>query len=684
MILKSIRLHNIRSYSMQKIDFPIGSVLLAGDIGTGKSTILLAIEFALFGLKAGELSGSALLRHGCREGSVEIQFSIGKKEITAKRTLKRTKDRIGQSAGYIIENSVKTDLMPKELRARILEILNYPSGLISKSQDLIYRFTVYTPQEEMKRIIYENKDSRLDTLRKVFNIDKYKRIKENIIIYSKFLKERKNRLEGKISDLGQKKAKKRQLSEQKKELKGKEDKASESLKAAKEETKAKKIQMAGLEEEIKEFNRRKKEFELLGLELKNIVEKREADRREIAETEQALKKLGDELDKLEDISEINRLYAEKEKSVSEKEKELAAIRNEKSQLSGQSSHIRGQVEKIKSLEKCPLCLQKVPHEHKEKILSKSNCSLEKFRKEFDNLAKKEKKLDEQVMDLKKGLKEISEKVADQKALQLKKENQVEKEKRLNFLRQGLDSSKKRIAEINSKKIELNRAIEGSQTEKRYSEQKECYERLLQAERKAELEKNSLSKELEVLDKHYKEIEEEIKEKEESEKQLKKIKGLVNWIEERFIKLVTNIEKHVMLTVYHEFNGLFRQWCSMLIEDENLNVRLDDTFSVIVEQDGYDTAVENLSGGEKTSIALAYRLALNKVINDVVSQIKTKDILILDEPTEGFSTAQLDRVRDVIDELNVRQILIVSHETKIESFVDSIIRISKAEGMSEVA
>ena len=49
MILKSLRLENIRSYLQQTIVFPQGRVLLAGDIGSGKSTILHAIEFAFFG-----------------------------------------------------------------------------------------------------------------------------------------------------------------------------------------------------------------------------------------------------------------------------------------------------------------------------------------------------------------------------------------------------------------------------------------------------------------------------------------------------------------------------------------------------------------------------------------------------------------------------------------------------------
>ena len=49
MLLRQLRLQNIRSYLDETIDFPEGPTLLSGDIGSGKSTILSIIEFVLFG-----------------------------------------------------------------------------------------------------------------------------------------------------------------------------------------------------------------------------------------------------------------------------------------------------------------------------------------------------------------------------------------------------------------------------------------------------------------------------------------------------------------------------------------------------------------------------------------------------------------------------------------------------------
>ena len=79
MILKKIQLENIRSYEHAEVSFKEGSTILAGDIGSGKTTILLALEFALFGLQPGQ-KGTALLRNGKDEGSVLVEFEVeGKK-----------------------------------------------------------------------------------------------------------------------------------------------------------------------------------------------------------------------------------------------------------------------------------------------------------------------------------------------------------------------------------------------------------------------------------------------------------------------------------------------------------------------------------------------------------------------------------------------------------------------------
>jgi len=142
-----------------------------------------------------------------------------------------------------------------------------------------------------------------------------------------------------------------------------------------------------------------------------------------------------------------------------------------------------------------------------------------------------------------------------------------------------------------------------------------------------------------------------------------------------------IEKNVMTKLKLEFSELFSLWFSMLVSD-SFEVRLDDNFTPVIEHQDYEIDYAYLSGGERTAIALAYRLSLNQVVNSLLSKIKTRDLVILDEPTDGFSEQQLDKMRDVLRQLDIGQLIIVSHEQKIESFVENVIRFDKEHGISK--
>src|SRR3989338_5860864 len=103
MLLQQLRLQNIRSYIDETINFTEGSTLLSGDIGSGKSTILLAIEFALFGSSRPDLPAESLLRKGASKGSVELSLSVNGQEITIQRNLKKERDSIKQLPGQLLD-----------------------------------------------------------------------------------------------------------------------------------------------------------------------------------------------------------------------------------------------------------------------------------------------------------------------------------------------------------------------------------------------------------------------------------------------------------------------------------------------------------------------------------------------------------------------------------------------------
>jgi exonuclease SbcC len=279
---------------------------------------------------------------------------------------------------------------------------------------------------------------------------------------------------------------------------------------------------------------------------------------------------------------------------------------------------------------------------------------------------------------------------------IQKANQILKEKELNekLLEEKTKTHdnlvnmqqelKREIGGINKDKIDLKKEIEQfEEIDDNYENKRKELEELNSGEKQIQIELTKLNTERENLEKNIERVNEEISNKKQAKERLIELRKLQLWINDYFIQLSLTIEKHIMSRVYREFNQLLQDWFNIMIEDENLNIKLNDSFAPMVEQNGYESEVQNLSGGEKTSAALAYRLALNKVINDMIGTIKTKDIIILDEPTDGFSTDQLDKMRVVLEELNAKQAIIVSHESKIESFVDNVIKIGKDEHQSRI-
>src|SRR5918994_3516712 len=186
------------------------------------------------------------------------------------------------------------------------------------------------------------------------------------------------------------------------------------------------------------------------------------------------------------------------------------------------------------------------------------------------------------------------------------------------------------------------------------------------------------------DNNLKQIESFNKKKGELEERVDKIiftDQIGTWLNQHFIPSLEQIESQVLISVKEEFNRLFQKWFYLLIEVGDIDVEIDEFFTPIVNQSGYHLEVDSLSGGEKTSIALAYRLALNEIIRRMI--MLEDNLLILDEPTDGFSKEQLVQIKYVLEELSAAQVIIVSHEKELEGFVETIFRVVKESEKSQV-
>src|SRR3989338_826266 len=141
-----------------------------------------------------------------------------------------------------------------------------------------------------------------------------------------------------------------------------------------------------------------------------------------------------------------------------------------------------------------------------------------------------------------------------------------------------------------------------------------------------------------------------------------------------------METAVMQRVKADFTALFRKWFILLVDDVGVSVSLSSTLAPIIEQNGFLVEYENLSGGEKTAAALAYRLALNQVVNELTG-MHSRELIVLDEPTDGFSTSQVEKLREVFKELKLKKVILVSHESEVEGFADQVIRLEKNDHVS---
>jgi len=225
---------------------------------------------------------------------------------------------------------------------------------------------------------------------------------------------------------------------------------------------------------------------------------------------------------------------------------------------------------------------------------------------------------------------------------------------------------KKLEKVSSRINELNKTVENVEKELREVASKVSGARATI---------KTLKDEIEKLDK-------EIKKKQEQKKLSEELNEYHIWLKDYFIPTLDNIEKHVMISINQEFNRHFQKWFNLLVDDPGKNARVDEDFTPIIEQDGYEQLVEYLSGGEKTSVALAYRLTLNSIVQKVSAGMKS-NLLILDEPTDGFSKEQLFKVREILNELQCPQVIMVSHERELESFAEHIFRVEKSEGISKI-
>ena len=174
MRIETVILENIRSHVKSKISFKKGFNCLVGGLGTGKSSILYAIDFALFGDPLGR-SYDYLLREGADIGKVALKFTHNGKKYIITRALRRRNNRISQDMEQL-KFFEGEKLVASHKNEAVIEQLTAITGL---NQDL-FRELIWVRQEHLKELLDIRPRERQKRLDELFGLSDYEAAWKNL------------------------------------------------------------------------------------------------------------------------------------------------------------------------------------------------------------------------------------------------------------------------------------------------------------------------------------------------------------------------------------------------------------------------------------------------------------------------------------------------------------------------
>jgi DNA repair protein SbcC/Rad50 len=671
LILKSITLENIRSYrAPTKVDFQMGTTLFEGDVASGKSTILSAIEFALFGL--GDLSGSFLLRNGEPAGSVSLTFEVDGREHTVHRSLSRRGDTVRSGEAYIEEMGERQKLATGELKEKVLQLLRFNEPVNPKAQSVIYRFAIFTPQEAMRDIIDRDSGTRLETLRRAYGIEQYKMASQNSKTVSNEFRVKIAGLTGRLRDLDRDRSDLANLRSRIERLKVELSDLRRRKDTLARELEEKRTALKELEERKEDIGRAQERVPLISRQLREKEEQRKAAVKDTEAVKKRISGISKEVARLEAIaSPTESSESELDAMANKMDLEITDGRDKVSKLSERL----GNFDEILKKGVCPICER--PYE------------AERVSERKSHLEEEISFLDRRLTQLateKESLEHTQERLADylqaQKELKPLREGLSEWSDRARLEAERLPVLDKEIIELNREFRDANKAMEPLQKILGEIERSEHEIRATEKKFSSEVAAvGGIEKELQTSEYETQRLSSLVTEKEGLLKLQGKLEEDRAWLSDYFAPTIELIEEQTFANRNLRFNEQFQRWFQILVDDPDLKVRVKEDFAPVIEREGYEQDYGQLSGGERTSVALAYRLALNTTVQETALG-QEPNLLILDEPTDGFSKEQLGKFGDILTELNCPQVILVSHERELENLADRVIRIEKVNGESQ--
>ena len=169
-MIKSIELVDFLSHSDTKLEFKDGVTIFVGDNGTGKSSIIDAITYALFGEHTRK-DVKSLIRRGTNQGYTKIEFSIRDKQYEAFRKIKNKSSNYLEAKFFETTGNDKIEIASGERR-------QYNESMKEEIEKIIgmdfkkLKIASIVQQGQLNAIIDAGPTARQELLNNIIGIDK--------------------------------------------------------------------------------------------------------------------------------------------------------------------------------------------------------------------------------------------------------------------------------------------------------------------------------------------------------------------------------------------------------------------------------------------------------------------------------------------------------------------------------
>ena len=685
-MIKSIELVDFLSHSDTKLEFDNSTTVFVGQNGAGKSSIIDAITFALFG-KHTRKNNKSLIRRGANQGFTKIKFSANGKNYQALRKIDSKGALIAQFSEEVDGNlKIIAEGERKQFDESMTKEIEKTLGIEFEK----LKIASIVQQGELSTIIKAKPKEFKELVNAIIGIDK---LDIALGLMRTVQKEFRNHIQKKLGyDDTQIQFLENKITEYENESKNAKPKLE---KLVIEKTKTKEL-VLNLEEEIqtntskesqlKELNSKKSELISYARDVIKSIQ------REVSEKEQTVNEckpcfvISKNKEELEtEIKEIQKNLISRESDLSNLEKKQARY-EEKEELAAKLELKDG---------KCPVCDSIVDHlnpdfqkEHIENEIGAIGKKIEELKNERSTLLEKLKKLSDDLEESKE-------------AATILKTHKITNELQLEEIIAEIKIKTKQIQKIPIT-VNSGQLVEAGTLD---SHTKLLYENITLLEKSTEgfnqenflKMKESLHNhrnELSKIDQDYGEISGNIKKiNSEIEKlgtilnDVKQVQGYVGELEE-----IQNV-------VYNRDGPVgksLRSWSLEVISEkaseylEKLNTKIqrislsEKTRDVNISCYSRNTTLEleSLSGGEQVSIALALRLGMAHLLG-----ASNLNFMILDEPTTHLDSERRKSLVNVLSQLtNIKennssmQFIIITHDAEIfeDSTVENIYKFESSQ------